>query len=113
MTPPLPELDAPGVHDLDGVRAGGAEQPGRVLASPLALAGIDEAEQILIVAEQDEEATVDDGSVFELPVREASHERRHGRVEHGRVTQSGVSVPGRERRGNDTAYTRAWNLGRV
>jgi hypothetical protein len=35
VAPPLPVLDAAGVHDLDGVALGGGQQPGDVVARPL------------------------------------------------------------------------------
>ena len=62
----LPQLDAAGIDDLDGVAAGGAEQPRRVLARLRALARGEQPQQVLVVAHQHEEAGVDDRRVVEL-----------------------------------------------
>ena len=67
----LPQLDAAGIDDLDGVAAGGAEQPRGVVARLRPLARGDQAQQVLVVAHQHEEAAVDDRRVVELGVRQA------------------------------------------
>src|SRR5262249_15866913 len=64
----LPDLDAAGVDQLDGVALGGAEQPGGVGPQLGGVPAGDLAEDVVVVAEEDEEALVDDGGVVELLV---------------------------------------------
>ena len=86
--PRLPGLDPARVHDLDGVAAGGAEQPGGVVAGPVALAGGDLPQQVLVIPHQREEAAVHAGGVVQLGMAVPGHERRHGRIEDGGVAQA-------------------------
>ena len=92
----LPGLDAAGIHDLDGVAAGGAQQPGGVVAGAVALAGLDLAQQVLVVPHQHEDAAVHARRVVQLRVAVPGHERRDRRIEGGGVAQTGVAVAGGE-----------------
>ena len=105
--PRLPRLDPAGIHDLDGVSAGRSEHPGRVVAGPVALAGVHLAEQVLVVPQQDEEAAVHDRGVVELRVGVARGDRRDRRVEDGGVAQPGVAVAGGEGAGQGATGARA------
>jgi hypothetical protein len=101
--PRLPRLHAAGIHDLDGVPAGRFEHPRRVVAGPVALAGVNLAEQVVVVPQQDVEPAIHDRSVVELRVGVPSGARRDRGVEHGGVAQPGVAVAGGERAGQGAA----------
>ncbi len=94
----LPHLDAAGVHHLQRVPAGrvqqpAAERPHAVRVRRAASWSI----SVVVVADEDEEALVDDRRVVELFVRVPGTERRNGGVEHGGVAEAGVQVAGGER----------------
>ena len=97
FAPPLPQLDAAGVDGLDGVALGRVQQPAGVVAQAIPFAGGDQRQRIFVVAEEDEEALVEDRRVVEFFVGVAGGEGRDGGVEHGRVAHAGVQVAGRER----------------
>jgi hypothetical protein len=63
--------------------------------------------QVLIVAEQCEEAAIDDGRIVELGVRLASGNWCDRRIEDGRVAEPCVAVAGREGAGDGAAAARA------
>ena len=81
----LPQLDAAGIHHLDGIAARRAQQPCRIVSGSRSFARVDEAEQIVVVPHEHEEARIDDGGVVELGVRQPGGQRRNGGVEHRRV----------------------------
>ena len=98
VRPLLPDLDAAGVDDLQRVAAGGVQQVAEEVAELLVLPGGDPVHDVVVVADEDVEALVDDRRVVELFVRVPRAEGRDGGVEHGRVPQAGVQVAGGERR---------------
>ena len=88
----FPGLNAARIHDLDGIGAGGAEQPGSVVPGPLPLAGGDLPQQILVVAHQREEPAVHAGRILQLRVAVARHDRGDSGVEDRGVPQAGVAI---------------------
>jgi hypothetical protein len=75
--------------------------------------GVDQAEQVLVVPQENEEAAVDDGCVTELTVRERGHCRCDRGVEHRRVTEAGIAIARGERRRDDATYAGARDFGFV
>src|SRR6266550_657135 len=92
----LPHCDAARVHDLDRVTPSRPQEPRHVIARPGALTGGELAEQIVVVAEQHEEAGIDDRRVVELRVRVSSGERSHRRFHHRGIAEPGVAIAGRK-----------------
>src|SRR5438093_1274470 len=64
----LPGLDPARVHDLDGVGAGRADEPGRIIPGALPLACLDLAQEIFVIAHQDEDPTVNAWRIVQLCV---------------------------------------------
>ncbi len=94
--PRFPCLHSAGVHDLHRVPARGAEHPGGVVAGSRQLTLLDLAQQVLVVAHQDEDPSVHAGRVVELGVTVPRQQRCHGGVERRRVAESCVPIPRRE-----------------
>ena len=92
----LPHCDAARVHDLDRVTPSRPQEPRHVIARPRALTGGELAKQIVVVAEQHEEAGIDDRCVVELRVRVPSGEGGHGRFHHRGIAEPGVAIAGRK-----------------
>src|SRR5439155_216154 len=67
-----------------------------VIARPHGLTGGELAKQIVVVAEQHEEAGIDDRCVVELWVRVSSDERGHRRFHHRGIAEPGVAIAGRK-----------------
>src|SRR2546422_11457609 len=83
-------------HDLDRVTPSRPQEPRHVIARPGALTGGELAEQIVVVAEQHEEAGIDDRCVVELRVRVPSGEGGHRRFHHRGIAEPGVAIAGRK-----------------
>ena len=92
----LPRLHAARIDDLDRVAAGGTEEPGHVVARAIPLAGVDQLEQVVVVAHQHEAPGIDARRVAHFVVRVPRRERSDGRVEHGGVAEPGVAIAGGE-----------------
>src|SRR5262249_17524677 len=96
----LPDLDAAGVDQLHAVALGGTQQPGGVGAQAVHVVRRDLAQDVVVVAEEDQETLVDDGRVVELLVGVAGSQGRDGGVERGGVAEAGVEVAGGEGAGH-------------
>ena len=103
----LPGLHAARIHHLDRVPTRGAEQPGGVVAGAVALAGVDQPEQVVVVAHEHEAAGVDAGRVAHLVMRVPRRERCNGGIEDGGVAQAGVAIAGGEGARHGAAGARA------
>ena len=94
--PTLPQLHATGVYDLERIATSRAQHPGRVLTRALPLAGGNLAEQVFVIAQQNEEPRIEDGCVVQLRMGQPSGDRRHRRIEYGGVAKARVTVAGGE-----------------
>src|SRR5258708_37920465 len=95
----LPCLDAAGVDDFHAIGFGRAKHPGTIGAQLLAVVGRDLLQNIMIVAEQEKEAFVDDRRVLKLLVSVASTHRRKDSIKRSSVTHSIIALAGRVRTG--------------
>src|SRR6267143_1666530 len=92
----LPHRHAPRVYDLERVGSRGAQQPRGVITCPRGFTRSELTQQIVVVAEQDEAARVDDRRVVELRVRVPRGDGRYGRFHHRCVAEPRVAVAGRK-----------------
>ncbi len=95
----LEGADPAGIDDLDRQRLGGVEGPGDVVADRVrAGAVLDQAQEQVVVAEQDVGAFVQERHVGHLLVGLARIGRQHRRLERHGVAHAGIGVAGGEGR---------------
>ena len=102
----------PGFTILTAYAPVDSEQPRGVVARTIPFAGLDLAQEILVVPHEHEDAAVDARRVVELAVAVPRRERRDGGVESRRVAQAGVAVARREGARHRAAGPRARGAGR-
>ena len=107
----LPNLDAARIDQLDGVRFGGAQQPGDEALQLFGLPLLNRPHHEMVIAGQDVEALVDTRRIVEFFVGVTRHQGRDRRVKSRGVAQADVLVAGRKGAG-DAAQRPAVRMGR-